>query len=961
MADRYAAVVVDAEVADPDRGSALDVGVLALLRRLHAAGLATAVVADGGRARDVAPDGVVDVLVAGSGPGGRRRRDRTPLLDATSHLGADPGSCVAVVSTASAVEAAREDGFGLVVGLERPGRAGLRRAGADVVVPELTDLANELFFGEEDPWILAYRGFDPAGEGTREALLTLGNGFQAARGAMAHAVADEVHYPGTYVAGTYDRLTTRIGGCEREDESIVNLPNWLPIAFRAAEEGCWFAPGRWSLTGHRVALELRHGVLTRRATATDGAGRRTRLCERRLVSMADPHLAAMEVRLVPENWSGRLEVRSAVDADVHNRNVRANRSLAGRHLEVVDRAHRGDVACIVVETVSSRIRVAIAARTTPRAGRMVTPPCPVGSETSVGHDLCFEVGPGDEVVVEKTVGVATGRDCAIADPASASLDTATAAGPFEASLESHAKRWAELWEIFRFDLDAFGRDQAQAVRLQLAHLVQTLSPHSIDVDAGVPARGLHGEGYCGRVFWDELFVFPLFELRLPELTGALLTYRWRRLGQARRLAAASGGVGARFPWQSGSDGREETPRQFFNPRSGRWVPDHSRRQCHINLAVAFNAWRHWQVTADLGYLARRGAELLVESARFLASIATFDPDADRYDLRGVMGPDEFHDGYPDRPGEGIDNNAYVNIMAAWALSRAREAHDLLGAHLGRELRHRLDLGIPELDRWEHVSRRLRVPFLPSGMLAQFDGYGDLPELDWQGYRERYGNIGRLDLILEAEGDSTNHYQVSKQADVLMLFYLLTAEELTALLARLGYDFDPTTIPATIDHYTARTSHGSTLSRVVHAWVLARTDRARSWQLFRETLRADLADTQGGTTREGIHLGAMAGSVDIVQRCYPGLDARRDVLWFNPLLPDELGRLEFLLRYRDQLVTVRADHTELTLAAAEGPAPPIRVAHVDDQRDLPAGVTLSFDLDAARRSDRRPSLEPGSGG
>lgn len=109
----------------------------------------------------------------------------------------------------------------------------------------------------------------------------------------------------------------------------------------------------------------------------------------------------------------------------------------------------------------------------------------------------------------------------------------------------------------------------------------------------------------------------------------------------------------------------------------------------------------------------------------------------------------------------------------------------------------------------------------------------------------------------------------------MLFYLFSADELRDILGRLGYHLEPETIPRAIEYYLHRTSHGSTLSRVVHSWVLARSDRARSWSLFNEALEADISDTQGGTTREGIHLGAMAGTVDIMQRCYTGLELRDD--------------------------------------------------------------------------------------
>ena len=153
-----------------------------------------------------------------------------------------------------------------------------------------------------------------------------------------------------------------------------------------------------------------------------------------------------------------------------------------------------------------------------------------------------------------------------------------------------------------------------------------------------------------------------------------------------------------------------------------------------------------------------------------------------------MGPDEFHDGYPDAAKPGLANNAYTNLMAVWVLWRALDVLDLLPDMRRAELTTRLGLSAEEIARWDDISRRMFVPFHDDGIISQFEGYEKLAELDWEGYRKRYGNIQRLDLILEAEGDSANRYKLSKQADVLMLFYLFSSEELGELFARLGYPF-----------------------------------------------------------------------------------------------------------------------------------------------------------------------------
>ncbi len=797
-------------------------------------------------------------------------------------------------------------------------------------------------------WLLGYTQFQPEQEGTREALLTLGNGYLATRGAAPEARADGIHYPATYVAGVYNRLTSEVGGRVREDESIVNLPDWSALTFRASESS-WSRPRVGEFVHHHVALDLREAVLVRESVVHDEAGRRTRISQRRIVSMAAQHVAALQTTIVAENWSGRLEVRSSLDARVENRNVAAFGELASRHLEQVAAGSDGETVWLVTETSQSYVRVAEVARTRVLHHHADVERRVLEEPGRIGHDLCVDVREGEAITVEKVAAVFTTRDRAISEPLLAAREEIGHTPDFEELLGPHTLAWKQLWRRSRLVFDG-GEDDQLAVNVHMFHVLQTLSPHTADLDVGVSARGLHGEGYLGHVFWDETFVFPLLTLRFPELTRALLLYRYRRLPQARRLAVSAGFRGALFPWQSGSDGREETPAQFFNPRSGRWMDDNSRRQYHVSLAVAYNVWHYWEVTADLGFLSAYGAEILVEIARFWASLAAHDAEDDRYDIRAVMGPDEFHDGYPDRPGLGIDNSAYVNVMTAWMLGRARDAYDVLGHHHSDDLWERLGLTDAELATWERMSRRLRIPFFDNGMLAQFEGYDRLHELDWDTYRARYGDIGRLDLILEAEGDTTNRYQASKQADVLMLYYLFTAEELTAIVERMGYAFDPATIPASVEYYLARTTHGSTLSRVIHAWVLARTDRQRSLHLLREALVADLADTQGGTTREGIHLGAMACTVDILQRCYTGLDVRDGVLWLNPLLPDELPCLEFEIRYRGHRIALHVDHQHLTLRALPCAAPPVDVAIGDVMYRLGAGAKI--DVVAPHLGQRR---------
>ncbi len=796
-------------------------------------------------------------------------------------------------------------------------------------------------------WVLAYEGFDPQQEGLREALCTLGNGYFATRGAAPEAEADAIHYPGVYLAGGYNRLVTAIADRQVENEDLVNCPNWLPLGLRL--DGNKFDPLAVELQAYRQELDLRRGLLSRTIRFRLQDGRVTRLEQRRLVHMDNPHLAALETTLTAENWDGPASVYSALDGRVANAGVERYKALAGKHLEPLEtQAVDPETVLLKVQTCQSELRLAQAARTRVYAqGQPLAPERRLLVEAGyMGQEFDVHLTRGRSLTVEKVVALHTSRDPAISECGLAARETVARAGGFDELLKGHERAWRTLWD--RFDTHGEGNDPAAVargaciLRLHVFHLLQTVSIHSTELDVGVPARGWHGEAYRGHIFWDELFIFPLLNLRVPEITRALLMYRYRRLDAARALAREQGFVGARYPWQSGSDGREETQKVHLNPRSGRWLPDHSHLQYHVNAAIAYNVWQYYQVTQDREFLSYHGAEMLLEIARFWADIARYNPFLDRYEILGVMGPDEFHEAYPGADAAGLNNNTYTNLMAAWVLCRALEVLDLLSQQRRQELRERLGIHDDELARWEAVSRRMRVVFHGDGLLSQFEGYEDLEELDWDAYREKYGDIHRLDRILEAEGDSPNRYKLSKQADVLMLLYLFSAEELESLLGRLGYAFDREAIPRLIDYYLRRTAHGSTLSGVVSSWILARSDRARSWRFFQEALESDVSDVQGGTTPEGIHLGAMAGTVDLVQRAYTGIHTYDDVLWLKPALPEELRWLSLRLQYRGHGLELRISHERVAVQSLNGECRPIRVGYEGQVVEMEGGGRLEFE-------------------
>ncbi len=796
-------------------------------------------------------------------------------------------------------------------------------------------------------WCLVYDSYDPAQQGVREALTALGNGYFCTRGAFEWVSADDVHYPGTYLAGGYNRLVTEVAGRAIENEDLVNLPNWLSLRFRIGD-GDWFNLLAVDLLAYRRALDMKRGLLETTIRFRDRHGREATLHSRRLVSMASPHLAAIAMTITAHGWSDRIEIRSELEGRVINAGVKRYRTLNSSHLvpcaaELADGIGGERLLVLVSETCASHLRIAMAGRTrlVQDGRRLEVAAVEEARDDHVRQCFALELADNRPLTVEKVVALHTGRDAAIASPELAAREAVAEAPFFDALLTAHATAWARLWDRCDILIEAEGDGDIQMIlRLHIFHLLQTLSPNSIDLDVGVPARGWHGEAYRGHVFWDELFILPFLDYRLPALSRATLRYRYNRLGKARQMARRAGAEGAMFPWQSGSDGREESQQVHLNPRSGRWIPDNSALQRHVGLAIAFNVWRYCTITGEKQFLAFRGIELMVEIARFFVALCRHHPGDDRYDLLRVMGPDEYHEAYPGAEQPGLDNNAYTNVMVSWLLTRVDEALNVLDATRRAEVVAALGITEEERARWDDISRKMRVCF-HDGVVSQFQGYESLEEFDWERYRAKYGDIQRLDRILEAEGDTPNRYKLSKQADVLMLFYLFPPQRLQALFARLGYDFDEGAWQRTIDYYLARTSHGSTLSYVVHSWVLARSQPERAWELFSAALKSDIADIQGGTTAEGIHLGAMAGTVDFVQRCLLGLDVHDGELRFDPVANGRLRRIRLKVRHLGHWIDVdlHGSRLALTVHPSWTAAVPVRVR--GDIYRLEPGKTHGF--------------------
>lgn len=793
-------------------------------------------------------------------------------------------------------------------------------------------------------WLISFHGYNPDDESRREVIFALGNGMFVTRAASADSGTHEAHYPGTYRAGCYNRAVSHIAGEKEENESLVRLPNWLPLTFRI-ENGPWFQLDNVELVDYRHTLDLRAGTTQREFTFTDNSDRRTWVRESRLVSMANPHLAGLRLELEPQNWSGTIEVKSGIDGNVVNANVPRYADYERHHLAVADSGTAApNQLWLKSRTLQSGVEIVQVVRTTidtaSVSSNKVQESCDcrvIRSSETIASQFCAPATCGQAVTTEKVVALYTSLDPGVEDLLGAASRAVTAAGSYAQLRDRHECAWEQLWH--RAALKPEQDRVARALQLHSFHILQTVSPHTAELDVGVPARGWHGEGYRGHVFWDELFVLPYLNFRFQELAKSLLLYRYRRLDAARSAARKAGYRGAMYPWRSASDGAEVTPQHQKNLLSGHWMRDPTQLQRHIGSAIAFNVWHYYLVTDDIDFLSGYGAELILEIGRFWASVAQYSSATGRYEIRGVIGPDEYQTSYPDRSEAGLDNNAYTNVTAVWTLCRALEVLDHLPAQRRMELIDSLELNQEEFALWDRVSRNMYVAFHHDGVISQFEGFEQLRSFSRDDLPPSVES-SRIDWALEAIGETADGYKITKQADTLTLFYLFSQRELRELFARMGYHLEHGALERTADYYLARTTHRSSLSRITYAGALAHIDLGKSWELYQQGLKTDLEALKGESIAEGVHLGAMGGTLDILQRRYLGIQPCREGLEVFPAMPAQLGKVSMSLIFRGNYLKIFASVDGVSMRSHAGNREDIQLVHVAGRSLLQPGQEVT---------------------
>ncbi|MBU9789941.1 glycoside hydrolase family 65 protein [Lentilactobacillus sp. IMAU92037] len=746
----------------------------------------------------------------------------------------------------------------------------------------------------------------------QEAMLTIGNGYFGLRGAYVEANANQDNYPGMYVAGVYNQLTTKINGRDVVNEDLVNLPNAQYISFGVDHQQP-FEIKKEDIQDIYRSLNLRTGVLTTTLHIQLSTGHILQVRATKVANMTNWHRYSIKYELKPINFSGSIQLYSKIDGTVINGNVERYQDFDQHHIDVIGMAAHDNQISLTGQTKTSHVNFVINSKL---SSKDIDTTKLISAETEdkqIQQKLDIQVEPEKPYVFEKCVTVFTSQtqDANLEQPAQKELN----ASSFNDTLADSQKFWSNVWQNSDIQIDNDMTSQ-KLTRVNIYHmLVTSAALASGQLDSSVGARGLHGEAYRGHIFWDVTFDLPFYAIHYPAIAKQCLLYRYNRIGEARKYAASEDKQGAMYPWQSGMYGDEQSQFVHLNPVSGEWDPDNSRLQRHVSLSVAYDVINYVHLTGDTEFMKNYGLEMLLSICKFWVSMASYDKKDDRYDIHHVMGPDEFHEEYPNSDDHGLTNNAYTNIMVSWLFDKVAELMSYEDPKIIKSANEKAQTDNSLLDQMSDIAHKLRLDINEEGIIGQFSGYFNLSKLNFDSYQKKYGDISRIDRLLKGEGKSPDSYQVAKQADTLMAYYELPFNEVQNVITRLGYKLPANYFTTNLRFYLDRTTHGSTLSRIVYS-VLDEMDgnMDQSWQLFSTALFSDYYDIQGGTTAEGIHLGVMGATLEIETKCYGGVRFDTDEVSINPHLPTTWSKLSFKQTYQGITYNFEIGHHKINVTA-----------------------------------------------
>lgn len=755
-------------------------------------------------------------------------------------------------------------------------------------------------------WIIEEETFDPRHTGKCESIFAQGNGYLNIRCTLEESYVGERR--GAFITGTFNKALP---------DEVTELPNLPDVTeMKILVNGERFAMDAGQTEGYSRTLDLRTGEAVRVLDWTSPAGVKLRFAFRRFVSLKNEHLAAFRMEVTPLSGDVDLVIESGIGSRVSNTGSQhctegEKRLVEGGALRLSARTTQSDVP-VVVHCLH---------KFTPAPAASL----PVMERRRFVNRYSFHLAKDETLSMEKLAAYHTGRDLVFTSYGQPAGSTnamqvcaagdaclAKAAGrSYDELLAESAACWKAYWDEQDVVIESEDPFDQLGMRFALYHL--NIMIRRDDSRVGIGAKGMTGEGYKGHSFWDtEMFLMPHYLFTDPKAARTLLEYRWRSLPGAFKKAEENGYAGAMFPWESAwLDDGEVTPLiGGADIVTGKSIPILTGMiEHHISADVAWGVWLYYLATGDDAYMDRCGCEILVETARFWASRVEWQEDKGRYEIRDVIGPDEYK--------EHVDNNAYTNYLTAENLDRACDviaqmqekwpnAYAVLSA--------KYDLGALAA-QFQDVRGKLYLPQPNAdGIIAQNDQYLGLEKTDLSKYKAQ---AGVSSIYEDYSPHQMNRMMVSKQADLVMLLRVMPDL------------FDADTLRKNFLFYESRTLHDSSLSHGQHcvlaSW-LGLDDMALD--LYRHAINIDLGPNLSSSD-EGIHSASMGNVWQCAVCGFAGLQWHADHLSLDNHLPACWKRLAFRVVYRGAVLRVEMTHEAMQITKLSGPSVKLVVNGVED--------------------------------
>ncbi|MFH1541562.1 MAG: glycosyl hydrolase family 65 protein [bacterium] len=769
-------------------------------------------------------------------------------------------------------------------------------------------MAKEIFKLSGEEWLIREKGLNTSEQRKYESLFTLGNGYLCVRGSLLEN--PEGSDRGTFIAGLFDKSEAFV-------RELIKVPGWMDFAIWIGEQK--LGVDTCKVLSHERVLDMRQGILYRTTRLKSSDGKILKLETRKVVFAHQVRGALIDISITAENFSDEIRIYSGLNGEVTNQGYFPNERV--KHFNLVKTDRSDNHIYLEMETRDDKTKVAMAANTI-----FHNPPAENFKVSRIYGEkitqlISFKAVKKKTYHLTKWVTTFTSREGYERQLEATTTDLLRdmVYEGLSDTLAKHIAARENMWQ--RCDIQIVGDKKAQqGIRFNIYHLLISKPHHDSTVSIG--AKFMSGEGYKGHVFWDtEIFILPFYIFLFPEDAQRLLMYRYYTMPGAMQNALEMGYHGAKFAWESADTGLEMTPSHGLREDGSAVKIFTGEEEHHIVSDVIYGMYNYVNATGDMDFLYDYGAEMIFQTARFWLS--RVERRRERYELRKVIGPDEFH--------EHVDNNSFTNYLVIWHLGHAVELYRKMKKEAPdkfKALNEKLKLKDDEIKQMNVVSKTIYFPYdQKTELIEQFEGYFSL-------MNSKVKKTDKNGLPLwpeEVDTDSLEKTQLLKQADVVLMLYFFP-DKFSAELKKKNYDY-----------YEARTMHRSSLSPCIHAIMgLEVGDHRKAYDYFMQTSYIDLIDVNGNAA-DGIHAAATGGAWMALIHGFAGMRIRRKELSFDPWLPKKWEAISYNCYWQGDLLRIRITKRKITFKLEINRKKPLMINVQGKKVFLPANKTVSVSL------------------